>query len=405
MNDSPASRRRLETEIADLRRRLQESEAAVEAIRTDGQRDDFLAILAHELRNPLAPATNALHILQLKAPPIPELAWARDVIAAQIQRMARLIDDLMDVSRLSSNKLSLRLERLKLSKILDEALAAAGPFIEESGHELSVDQPSEPVLLNADLVRMAQVFSNLLNNAAKYTNPGGRIWLAARVVGRDAVVSIRDSGIGMSAEMLPRVFEMFMRGDRTLSRGHGGLGIGLTLVKRLVEMHGGTVDAQSGGKDRGSEFTVRLPVLVEPENQAWRSDGRQQALPNSGPRILVVDDNQPSANSLSLVLELAGNETRIAHDGLEALVTAEAFQPDVVLLDLGLPLMDGYETCVRMRRQAWGKRLIMVALTGWGRAEDRRRSWEAGFDRHIVKPADPIDLITMVDEMMAARGR
>jgi CheY-like chemotaxis protein/nitrogen-specific signal transduction histidine kinase len=405
MTSHPPHERQLEAEIADLRRRLDESDATLEALRTDPQRDEFLAILAHELRNPLAPATNALHILQLKAPPLPELAWAQEVIATQIQRMTRLIDDLMDVSRITSNKLTLRLERLELSKILEEALTAARPFVEESGHELSVVWPGEPVLLSADLVRMAQVFSNLLNNAAKYTNPGGRIRLVARVEGRDAVVSIRDTGIGISAEMIPRVFELFMQGDRSLSRSHGGLGIGLTLVKRLVEMHGGSVEVRSGGKDQGSEFTVRMPVLVAPEKPKSRPEGRQYATPTSGLRILVVDDNQPSANSLSLVLELAGNETRTAYDGVEAMVAGETFQPDVVLLDLGLPLMDGYETCARMRQQAWGKDLIMVALTGWGRAEDRRRSREAGFDRHVMKPANPIDLMNLLDEMTATRGR
>ncbi len=380
---------------------LRDSEARYR--HADKQKDEFLAILAHELRNPLAPATNALHILQLKAPPIPEVQWAREVIATQVQRMTRLIDDLMDVSRITSNKLTLRMERVELTRVIDEALTASRPFIEESQHKLVLTLPREPVLLNADLVRMAQVLSNLLNNAAKYTNSGGTISLRAERLGGEAVISIRDSGIGIPAELLPKVFDMFMQGDRAMTRTHGGLGIGLTLVKRLVEMHRGSVEARSEGKDKGTEFLVRLPAVIDPRNREREVLPSAEAIPKSNRRILIVDDNELSANSLSILLEMAGNETRTAYDGAEAVVVAENFRPDVVLLDLGLPTIDGHETCTRIRQQPWGKEIIVVALTGWGQAEDRRRSSEAGFDRHIVKPADPVELMKMVAELEAAK--
>ena len=379
---------------------------AEDAVRTaDRSKTEFLAILAHELRNPLAPATNALHILQMKAPPIPEVQWAREVIATQVQRMTRLIDDLMDVSRITSNKLTLRVERVELAKVVEEALTATRPFIEESGHEMTVTLPREPVYLNADMVRLAQVLSNLLTNAAKYTNPGGRISLRAERQGGEAVITIKDSGIGIQPELLPKIFDMFMQGDRTLTRRYGGLGIGLTLVRRLVEMHGGSVEARSEGKDKGSEFTIRVPAVVDKVNQEPEAATNDGALPHSHRRILVVDDNELSANSLSILLGMAGNETRTAYGGPEALAAAEKFRPHVVLLDLGLPTMDGYETCVRIRQEPWGKDILIVALTGWGQAEDRRRSTEAGFDRHIVKPADPVELMKMVAELEAAKAQ
>jgi PAS domain S-box-containing protein len=380
---------------------LRESEARYR--QADKQKDEFLAILAHELRNPLAPATNALHILQMKAPPIPEVQWAQEVIATQIQRMTRLIDDLMDVSRITSNKLALRIERVELSKVIEEAITATRPFVEDSQQELVLAMPAETILINADQVRMAQVLSNLLNNAAKYTNPGGRITVHAERQGGEAVITIKDSGIGIPKEFLPKVFDMFMQGDRTLTRRHGGLGIGLTLVKRLVEMHGGSVEARSEGKDKGSEFTVRVPAVVNPVKTDPETFANQDSLPHGHRRILVVDDNELSANSLSILLGMAGNETRTAYGGIEALAVAETFRPHVVLLDLGLPTMDGFETCVRLREQPWAKNILIVALTGWGQAEDRRRSSEAGFDRHIVKPADPVELMKMVAELEAAK--
>jgi PAS domain S-box-containing protein len=380
---------------------LRDSEARYR--QADKQKDEFLAILAHELRNPLAPATNALHILQLKAPPIPELQWAREVIATQVQRMTRLIDDLMDVSRITSNKLTLRVERVELARVIEEALTTSRPFIDESQHELRVVLPREPVLLKADIVRMAQVLSNLLINAAKYTNPGGTISLRAERQDGEAVITIKDSGIGIPPELLPKIFDMFMQVDRTMTRTHGGLGIGLTLVKRLVEMHGGSVEAWSEGKDKGSEFTIRVPALADPRNRERDAIPADDSMPKGHRRILIVDDNELSANSLSILLGMAGNETRTAYDGAEAVATAETFRPDVVLLDLGLPLMDGYETCTRIRQQPWGKDILVVALTGWGQAEDRRRSTEAGFDRHIVKPADPVQLMKLLAELEAAK--
>jgi CheY-like chemotaxis protein len=250
---------------------------------------------------------------------------------------------------------------------------------------------------------MAQVLSNLLINAAKYTNPGGTISLRVERQDGEAVIKIKDSGIGIPPELLPKIFDIFMQGDRTMTRTHGGLGIGLTLVKRLVEMHGGSVGAWSEGKDKGSEFTIRVPAVVDPRNRERHATHADNSMPRGHRRILIVDDNELSANSLSILLGMAGNETRTAYDGAEAVAAAETFRPDVVLLDLGLPLMDGYETCTRIRQQPWGKNILVVALTGWGQAEDRRRSTEAGFDRHIVKPADPVQLMKMLAELEAAK--
>jgi CheY-like chemotaxis protein len=292
---------------------------------------------------------------------------------------------------------------VELARVIEEALTTSRPFIDESQHELKLVLPREPVLLNADLVRMAQVLSNLLINAAKYTNPGGTITLRAERQDGEAVITIKDSGIGIPPELLPKIFDMFMQVDRTMTRTHSGLGIGLTLVKRLVEMHGGSVEAWSEGRDKGSEFTIRVPALVDPRSRERDAIPADDSMPKGHRRILIVDDNELSANSLSILLGMAGNETRTAYDGAEAVATAETFRPDVVLLDLGLPLMDGYETCTRIRQQPWGKDILVVALTGWGQAEDRRRSTEAGFDRHIVKPADPVQLMKMLAELEAAK--
>lgn len=376
---------------------ITEIKQSEEALReADRKKDEFLAILAHELRNPLAPATNALHILRMKAPPIPELQWAQDILATQVQRMSRLIDDLMDVSRITSNKLTLRRERTTLHVIVKEALNASRPHIEQANHQLTVVLPPDAVLLDADVVRMAQVLSNLLNNAAKYTQPGGRIWLTGTRERGHIVLSVKDNGIGIPSEMLPEVFDMFMQVDRSLTRSTSGLGIGLTLVKRLVEMHDGTVEARSNGQDKGSEFIIRLPALDAPEQPPVQEPGIAGSFPRSNRRVLIVDDNALSANSLSVLLSLAGNEVRTAYDGVEAITAAEEFRPEVILLDLGLPLMDGYETCARIRSTSWGKAVVMVALTGWGQEQDRRRSREAGFDHHIVKPANPIDLMKLL---------
>ena len=363
-------------------------ERADELAEASRLKDEFLATLAHELRNPLAPIRNAVQYLGMEGLKEPDVKTARDVIARQVTVMVRLIDDLLDVARITRNKLDIRKQRVELAAVVESAVESSRPLIQQCGHELTVRLPPKPIRLDADPVRLAQVFSNLLNNAAKYTERGGHIWLTAELQGSDAVVSVRDDGSGIPGDMLARIFDMFTQVDRSLERSQGGLGIGLTLVRRLVEMHDGSIEARSSGPDEGSEFVVRLPVFIQPAQQPPpRSDGpRTTAL--SGCRILVVDDNKDSADSLKMLLRLKGNDIRTAYDGLEAVDVAETFRPELVLLDIGLPKLNGYEVARRIRQQSWGREVILVALTGWGQEEDRRRSQEAGFNAHMVKPVD-----------------
>jgi signal transduction histidine kinase/CheY-like chemotaxis protein len=369
----------------------------------DQAKNDFLATLAHELRNPLAPIRNALHLLQLKGPADPELVDARDIIDRQLRQMTRLVDDLLDIARISNGKLNLRRERIELAQVVQSALEISRPLIIARGHELTVSVPAEPIPLDGDLTRLAQVVSNLLNNAARYTEPGGRIWLTAERQGSDAVISVRDSGIGIAADILPRVFEMFIQAHRPQQQSEGGLGIGLTLVKRLVEMHGGTVNAGSNGPGTGSEFVVRLPVALLPPLPAHSSNGGKQAAAGaSSLRILVVDDNRDSTRSLSRLHQLTGHSVRCGYDGQEAFNLAEEFRPEVALLDIGLPIFSGYEVARRIRENPWGRDMVLIALTGWGQEDDRRRSHEAGFDHHLVKP---IDLATLRERLASLKPR
>ena len=368
-------------DVSALRERLDELAEA------NRNKDEFLATLAHELRNPLAPIRNAVQYLGMEGLTPRDLRTGRDVISRQVTVMVRLIDDLLDMSRISRNKLDLRKERVELATLLESAVEGSQSLIQQCGHELTVSMPPHPIHLDADAVRLTQVFMNLLNNAAKFTDKGGHIWLTAIKEGSDAIVSVRDNGIGISGEMLPRIFEMFTQIDRSLERSQGGLGIGLTLVRRLVDMHDGTIEAHSDGSGQGSEFVVRLPLIPFPLEMPPRIDGvRAAAL--SGSRILVVDDNKDSADSLAMLLRLKGNEIRTAQDGLEAVRVAETFHPELVLLDIGLPKLNGYDVARRIRQQPWSQNVILVALTGWGQDEDRRRSKEAGFNFHIVKPVE-----------------
>ncbi len=359
----------------------------------DRRKDDFLATLAHELRNPLAPLRNALQIMKLSDNG-GGAANVREMMERQLQQMVRLVDDLLDVSRITKGKIELRKERLALATVVQSAQEISRPLIETARHELTVNLPSEPLLVDGDLTRLAQVLSNLLNNAAKYTPEGGRIWLTVERDGSEAVMQVRDNGTGIPADMLPRIWEIFTQVDRTLERSQGGLGIGLSLVRRLVEMHGGSVDGFSEGVGRGSTFTVRLPLaLVEPVRQ--QAEG-QQAEASGRRRILVVDDNVDSAKTLAMLLQLTGNEVRTAHDGPSALEVAAAYVPDVVLLDIGLPGMSGLDVARRMREMPRLRDTMLIAQTGWGQQEDRRRSEEAGFDAHLVKPVDPAVLMKLL---------
>jgi CheY-like chemotaxis protein len=362
-------------------------ERAEELAEAHRHKDEFLATLAHELRNPLAPIRNAVQYLGMEGLTERDVKTARDVISRQVAVMVRLIDDLLDVSRISRNKLDIRKQRVELASVVESAVESSRPLIQQCGHELTIRLPPEPVDLDADPIRLAQVFLNLLNNAAKYTKRGGHIWLTADREGSDALVSVRDNGIGIPGDMLPRIFDMFTQVDRSLEQSQGGLGIGLTLVRRLVDLHDGTIEARSDGPDQGSEFVVRLPLIPPPLEPPPASDGlRVAAL--SGSRILVVDDNKDSADSLGMLLRLKANEIRTAYDGIEAVKVAETFRPELVLLDIGLPKLNGYDVARRIRQQPWGRDVILVALTGWGQDEDRRRSQEAGFNFHIVKPVE-----------------
>ncbi|MEJ7592860.1 MAG: ATP-binding protein [Planctomycetaceae bacterium] len=368
----------------------------------DRRKDVFLATLAHELRSPLAPVRNAVQVLRLKSPPVPELEWASGVIDRQVQQMTHLIDDLLDISRISLNKLVLHKERVFLETVVQGAVETSRPLIDQHDHELIVSLPPESIVLDADLGRLAQVFSNLLNNAAKYSERGGRIGLTVQREGSDAVVTVQDTGIGIAADVLPHIFEMYTQVEAQLERSEGGLGIGLALVKQLVTLHGGSIEGRSDGHDQGSEFIVRLPIdlTAQLRPDKGRDDFEKQSA--SGLRILVVDDNRDTANSLSMLLRLTGNEPQTAYDGAEALSVAGEFRPDVVLLDIGLPKLNGYEVARRIREQPWGKRVILIALTGWGQEEDRQRSREAGFDDHMVKPVELSPLMNLLAELRHA---
>ena len=370
-----SARRRAEQTNAELLAALKEA---------DRRKDEFLAMLAHELRNPLAPIRNAVHILRAKSPPVPDLQWAREVIDRQAAQMSRLVDDLLDVSRITRGKIELRRERIELATVVRSAVEASRPLIEKWGHELTVNLPTDPVLLDADLTRLSQVLLNLLNNAAKYTEQGGKIVLNAAEDGAQVVIRVRDNGMGIPRDQIASVFEMFTQLDRSLDRSHGGLGIGLTLVRQLVLMHGGSVEAHSEGPGTGSEFVVRLPAWRAQSQSGQNAVGEHQpTLPRC--RILVVDDNEDAADSLGMVLRMMGSEVLTANDGLEAVGAAAVFQPQVILMDLGLPKLSGYEAARRIRNEQ-GASVLLIAVTGWGQDDDRRRSEVAGFDYHLTKP-------------------
>ena len=376
---------------------LEAAEALKEA---DRRKDEFLAVLAHELRNPLAPLRNGLQVMRLGADNPELVARTREMMDRQLSHMVRLIDDLLDVSRISRNKMELRRSRVLLADVVSSAVEIARPALEAAGHELTVALPPEPVHLDADLTRLAQVFGNLLHNSAKYTDQGGHIGLTAARDGDQVRVSVRDDGIGIPTAALPSLFEIFSQVDRSIERSTGGLGIGLALVKGLVEMHGGTVEAASPGPGQGSTFTVTLPLAEERAEPASAPPAEETpGAAESQRRILVVDDSRDSAASMATMLEFLGNQVRTAHDGLEAVEAAERFRPHVVLMDIGMPRLNGYEATRRIRQQPWGHGIAVVALTGWGQEADRARSKEAGCDGHLVKPIHLADLEKLLAEL------
>jgi PAS domain S-box-containing protein len=361
-------------------------------------REHFLAVVSHELRNPLAALDTGLELLRIAGKDPVMVENCRAMMERQSKQMVRLVDDLLDVSRITTGKLVLHKERVDLAAVLRAAVEASRPQINAGSHELIVTLPPDPVLLDADPARLVQVFLNLLNNAAKYSDPGGHIRLSTRREGGEVVVSVLDTGIGLPAAKLPLVFDVFLQADTTWKRAQGGLGIGLSLVKEFVGLHGGRVEAHSDGVGKGSEFVVRLPIAVEsaaagpPTAAAEKSRGTRR-------RILVVDDNRDAAASLAILLGFMGHEVQTAHGGEEGVAAAVEFRPELVLMDLGMPNVDGYEAARRIRAERWGRNVIIAAVTGWGADDDRRRTQEAGFDHHLVKPVVANALKRLIDEM------
>jgi signal transduction histidine kinase/ActR/RegA family two-component response regulator len=367
-------------------RRLQEQAAALRE--ADRRKNEFLAVLAHELRNPLAPIRNATEILRLQNLADPNVRWAREIIERQVNQMSHMVDDLLDVSRIALGKIRLQKEMVALKTILDRAVETTQPLIDARGHVLNLSLPSEPLWIDADMPRLTQVLVNLLTNAAKYTEERSNIWLSAQRQADEVVIKVRDTGIGIRPELLTRVFDPFVQDERSSARGLGGLGIGLSVVRSLIDLHGGRVQAFSDGPGQGSEFVVHLPLTKETQQPSIA--GRKPMSYASGPaqRILIVDDNADSADSLCRLLRVMGHDVQTANDGTTALEAARAHPPGIVLLDIGLPGMDGLEVARRMRQELGLTRTLLVALTGYGREADRRRSQEAGFDAHFVKPVD-----------------
>ncbi|HUE09796.1 MAG TPA: ATP-binding protein, partial [Steroidobacteraceae bacterium] len=371
--------------------------AAEIALREADQRKDvFLATLAHELRNPLAPIRNAAQLLASAKLGSEQLQWARSVIQRQVKHMALLLDDLLDVARITQGKLELKKQQLALNSVVDSAVEAARPLLDRKSHRFTVTLPSEPITLNADPLRLSQVLSNLVTNAAKYTDAGGSISLSGRVEGGRLCLSIKDNGIGIPAESLNGIFTMFSQVEGAAARSEGGLGIGLALVNGLVGLHDGTVEAKSEGVGHGSEFIVRLPIVSSDSAEAPTADAA--AASRIGRRILVADDNQDAADSLAMILEMGGHHVRVAHDGRAALSIAQTFHPDTALLDIGMPQLNGYEVARALRQEPWGTGITLIALTGWGQESDRQKAIDAGFDRHLTKPIDPDALESLISE-------
>jgi signal transduction histidine kinase len=408
------TRRRLEGERAQLQSEIRRRDEAENLVRhlnedlcrreealllADRRKDEFLATLAHELRNPLAPLLNGLHLIRLAGSDPKLVAQSREMMERQVGQMVHLIDDLLDVSRITQGKLTLRLERLDLARVVRGAVETSRPVIDERSHVLSVDVPREPVLVDGDPTRLAQVLSNLLNNGAVYTDRGGRIEVEVEPADGWVSIRVRDNGMGMTPEILARVFDLYSQARLTPDAPRTGLGIGLHLSRRLVEMHGGRLEASSDGPGKGSEFVIVLPAADGTEAPRSESRATPETLPRFSRRVVVADDNADSAESLAILLRMAGAEVRTAHDGEEALEVMSAFRPEVAFIDIGMPSMSGYDVAMKTRRSTWGDGIVLVAVTGWGQSEDKRLSREAGFDIHLVKPVSSSRLHSLLAEL------
>jgi signal transduction histidine kinase/ActR/RegA family two-component response regulator len=390
----------LSAEVADR----QAAEAALRE--ADRRKDEFLATLAHELRNPLAPIRHAVKLLEVREATDTQKEWSREVISRQVQRMALLLDDLLDVSRITRGRLELKKDYVGLQVLVATAVESARPLIEAKKHTLEVFLPVNPIELEVDPLRMSQALSNLLTNAAKYTDEGGTITLAATLEPQGLAISVKDSGIGLSTAVIPHLFEMFAQVDSVIDRAEGGLGIGLALVKGLLALHGGTVEATSEGAGEGSEFVLHLPASsIVPIRKRERPE-RSAPAAAAGPRgkILVVDDNRDAADSLALVLRVFGHEVLVGHSSRDALEMGARERPDAIILDIGMPDMTGYEAARRIRREAWGRNVYLLAVTGWGQADDKENARAAGFDRHFTKPVDPDQVEVLLTEFLNARA-
>jgi signal transduction histidine kinase/ActR/RegA family two-component response regulator len=398
--------RALERLNGELEQRVAERTGALEATtaalqEADRRKDEFLAMLAHELRNPLAPIRTAVQLLRMKELKSEQRSRARDVIERQVEHLVALIDDLLDVSRITRGMITLQREPVLVGAIVARAVETTRPMIDANRHELTLDLPDELVTVDGDKNRLVQVLANILHNASKFTDPGGRIHLSVTRESPHVVISIADSGIGIPEDSVPRIFDLFTQVHSKAERAQGGLGIGLALVRRLTEMHGGTVTARSDGPGRGTEITVRMPALATETGPKKHVTGGEPVAVVEPRRILVADDNHDAAESLALQLQLAGHDVRTARDGVEALDVAQNFKPHIVLLDLGMPKMDGYEAARAMRLASWGKETTLIALTGWGQPQDRQQTRDAGFDAHLIKPVSESQLF----QALASAGR
>jgi signal transduction histidine kinase/CheY-like chemotaxis protein len=396
--DRPASSRTLVSSVRtalrarerqyQLRDQIHALRATESALReADHRKDLFLATLAHELRNPLAPIRTAAQVLASPTLPPQKIQWAQSVIQRQVGHMALLLDDLLDIARITRGKLELKKSHVTLTEVVDAAVEAARPLIDRKNHHLSVALPREELVLDADPLRFAQILSNLLTNAAKYTDPAGHIELAASLQGDALLMTVKDDGIGIAADALKGIFEMFSQIDGASTRSDGGLGIGLSLVKGLLALHGGTIEAHSDGPGHGSEFAIRLPLAPHRSPQHPVDDAHVPPVA-PGRRVLIVDDNKDAGDALAMLLELAAHEVRVAYSGRGALTLAQTFRPEVAFIDIGMPDLNGYEVAQALRREPWGAQIRLVALTGWGQHDDRQRAKDAGFDRHLTKPVD-----------------